>query len=255
MSEANDGGMAVEVEPSHQYFTVLLCDRWQQRGSLTKWCLTWKYVWSKGVSLDSSMLKKWHPLAFIDACWMSKETKQWVWAQWGGGWCISTVVTAMWKTSRVLDSLAQHKMKSISVSSSMQIDGLQPGNWVWSCVGSNGSSVGMLQSLCQVGLMNAHKGHMNRNRNNTTCKIVRTYWANTRLTVTVSWIAALLVMSHSVTTMNWNQNDCPYSGDMNSEPSVGKVICTVFWDRKEVIFLDLLEPGQIFNWLLHCSAD
>ena len=176
MSEANDGGMAVEVEPSHQYFTVLLCDRWQQRGSLTKWCLTWKYVWSKGVSLDSSMLKKWHPLAFIDACWMSMETKQWVWAQWGGGWCISTVVTAMWKTSRVLDSLAQHKMKSISVS-------------------------------------------------------------------------------HSVTTMNWNQNDCPYSGDMNSEPSVGKVMCTVFWDRKEVIFLDLLEPGQIFNWLLHCSAD
>ena len=29
------GGMAVEVETSHQH--LLLCDRWQQRGSLTEW--------------------------------------------------------------------------------------------------------------------------------------------------------------------------------------------------------------------------
>jgi len=30
-------------------------------------------------------------------------------------------------------------------------------------------------------------------------------------------------------------------------PSVGKVMCTVFWDRKGVILLDFLEPGQTNN--------
>jgi len=55
MSELGVGGMAVEVEPSHQYSVILLlCDRWQQRGSVTKW----KRGWSKGVSLNSSTWKK-----------------------------------------------------------------------------------------------------------------------------------------------------------------------------------------------------
>ena len=45
MPEADVGHMAVEAEPSHQYtVTVLLCDRWQQRGSQTEWHLTWKCV-------------------------------------------------------------------------------------------------------------------------------------------------------------------------------------------------------------------
>ena len=30
-------------------------------------------------------------------------------------------------------------------------------------------------------------------------------------------------------------------------PSAGKVLCTVFWDRKGVILLDFLEPGQTIN--------
>jgi len=33
------------------------------------------------------------PLTFIDACWMFMETKHWMWAQWGSGWCVSAVVT------------------------------------------------------------------------------------------------------------------------------------------------------------------
>jgi len=40
--QANVGGMAVEVEPSHQYYTLLPCDRWQQRGNLANWYLTWE---------------------------------------------------------------------------------------------------------------------------------------------------------------------------------------------------------------------
>jgi len=34
---------------------MLPCDRWQQKGSLTKWRLTWKCGWSKDMSLNSSI--------------------------------------------------------------------------------------------------------------------------------------------------------------------------------------------------------
>ena len=80
--------------PAIFHYILLLCDRWRQKGSLTQRCLTWKCVWRKGVSLNSSVWKKWHPLIFSDTCWTSMKTKQWMWAQWGGGWCISAAVTA-----------------------------------------------------------------------------------------------------------------------------------------------------------------
>ena len=72
------------------HYILLLCDRWQQRGRLTKWCLTWEGIWSQDVSLNSSMCKKMSSLAFVNACWMFMETKQWMWAQWGSGWCFSS---------------------------------------------------------------------------------------------------------------------------------------------------------------------
>jgi len=39
-------------------YILLLCDRWQQRSNMTKWCLTWECIWSKGMSLNSSMQEK-----------------------------------------------------------------------------------------------------------------------------------------------------------------------------------------------------
>ena len=66
-------------------YILLLCNRWQQRGSLTEWHLTWKCGWSKGGSLNSSMQKIVAPLKF------NVNGDQWVWAQWGCGWCVSTV--------------------------------------------------------------------------------------------------------------------------------------------------------------------
>ena len=39
-------------------------------------------------------IQKWHPLTFINACWMFTEAKQWMWAQWGRGRCASAVSTA-----------------------------------------------------------------------------------------------------------------------------------------------------------------
>ena len=81
-SEMDVGGMAVEIETSHQYPTLLPCGRWQQRGNLTEWHLTWKCVWSKGVSMNSSVEEKCHPQTFSDTCWMFMKTKQWMCAQW-----------------------------------------------------------------------------------------------------------------------------------------------------------------------------
>ena len=40
------------------HYTYFLYDRWQQWGTLTEWCLTWKCTWSKGVPLNFSMWKK-----------------------------------------------------------------------------------------------------------------------------------------------------------------------------------------------------
>ena len=75
-------------------YILLPYDRWQQKGSLRKWCLLWKCIWCKDVSLNSSMWKKWHSLIFTDSCWIFLETKQWMWAQWGSGWCVSAMVAA-----------------------------------------------------------------------------------------------------------------------------------------------------------------
>jgi len=110
--------------PSVFHYILLLCDRWHQRGSLTKWRLTWKCVWSKGLSLNSSMRKKLYPLTFIDTSWTFVETKQSVWKHWGSGWCVSAVATVTWKISHTAGCHAQllrHKMKSISISLCAQI--------------------------------------------------------------------------------------------------------------------------------------
>jgi len=80
-------------------YILLLCDRWQQRGSLTEWHLTWKCMWNKGVSLNPSMWKKMHLLSFSTTYWTFVETKQWIAALWGIGWCFSAVITATVVTS------------------------------------------------------------------------------------------------------------------------------------------------------------
>ena len=132
-SEADVGDTAGRVDPSHQYSVkiLLLCDRWQERGSLTEWHQTWKCLWSKGMQLNYSMGKKWHPLIFTDTPWMLIETKQWMWAQRSSGRCVSAVGTEMWKASHVPGDhalLSHHQTKSTSISSFALISGLQPEN-------------------------------------------------------------------------------------------------------------------------------
>ena len=46
------------------------------------------------------------PSDIVNTCWMFMETKQWMWAQWGCEWCISPVVTLIWRTIHIPDSHA-----------------------------------------------------------------------------------------------------------------------------------------------------
>ena len=39
----------------------------------------------------------------------------------------------------------------------------------------------------------------------------------------------------------------PIEERVQNAASAGKVMCTVFWDRKGVMLLDFLEPGQTIN--------
>ena len=53
----------------------------------------------------------WHLLNIM-------ETKQWLWAHWGGQWCVSAVAAATWKTSHILEGHAQlqhHERKNVLI--------------------------------------------------------------------------------------------------------------------------------------------
>jgi hypothetical protein len=47
--------------------------------------------------------------------------------------------------------------------------------------------------------------------------------------------------------MEWRHANSPSKKKFKMQPPVGKVMCTVFWDRKGVILLDFLEPEQTIN--------
>ena len=90
-SEADVNGMAVEAEPSF-IFCWHVTDGSRGAVWLTGWHLTWKYRWSKRLSLISSMLKKKLAPIDIHQCFLNTQGDQ-MWTQWGSGWCISAVVT------------------------------------------------------------------------------------------------------------------------------------------------------------------
>jgi len=47
--------------------------------------------------------------------------------------------------------------------------------------------------------------------------------------------------------MEWRHVNSPSKKKLKTLPSAGKVMCSVFRDRKGVILLDFLEPGQTMN--------
>ena len=163
------------------------------------------------------MWKKLHPVTFIDACWMFTETKQWMLAQWGSGWRVSAVATATYKTSHVPDGhahLSHHEMKSVTISSSARNGGLL-GNCVRSWISASMRWKRWWQrwNIAKFAPGGSHECS-HRNINNSVMKFARTYWINTRLKVTVSWIASSPVTRRGVTTTSRSQNGSPWSGDM-----------------------------------------
>ena len=116
-SVANGDGMVVEGDPSWWY-SIPCCFRVADgsRGAI------WQNdVWHRsvyGAKVRHWILpckKKWHPLTFIYTWWMFMESRQWMWAQWGGGWCISAVATEMCKTGYVPDSHADFHKQNMQV--------------------------------------------------------------------------------------------------------------------------------------------
>ena len=107
--------------------TLLLCGRWQQTGSLTEWCLRWECTWIKAVSLNSSVWKKWHPVTFSKHWWAFLDTSQWMWAQWGGGWCVSAVVTT------TLGHLRWYRLLRVQHEGSCLLLAKMHSWWWWLC--------------------------------------------------------------------------------------------------------------------------
>ena len=89
-------GMEVEVEPSHRFSITFCCHATDgSKGAAWQNDVWQRCRWSKGVELNSCMSKKRYPLTSAVACWTFVETKQWLWAQEGSGWCISAVLTVV----------------------------------------------------------------------------------------------------------------------------------------------------------------
>ena len=86
------------------HYVLLLCDRGQQRGRLSEWHLTWKCLWSKGVSLNFSMWKKTAPTD-IHLHLLNSYGDQTVDVSTVKWWVVhSAAATTAWLTRHVPDS-------------------------------------------------------------------------------------------------------------------------------------------------------
>ena len=99
---------------------------WWSLRSFPTWVILWHLKQRSRTEFFHA--DKWHPLMLAEHL----ETLQWMRAQWGNGWCVSAVVT-----SHILDRyvyLSHHKMRIVSISSSMWTGKLQLGNCILSWI-------------------------------------------------------------------------------------------------------------------------
>jgi len=97
MSEADVGGMVVEVEHSCQCCLSFVSV--QQMATVRQ---SDKAASNMEVQMKQKCVIEFlhaETMAPIDIHW--RWIFMWMWAQWGSGWCISAVETVMWNTSHV----------------------------------------------------------------------------------------------------------------------------------------------------------
>jgi len=75
------------------HYLLLSCDRWQQRGSLTEWHLTWKGIWSRSVT--EFLYAETMALTDINQCLLNVEEDQTVSVSTMRWWveCFSSVIS------------------------------------------------------------------------------------------------------------------------------------------------------------------
>jgi len=85
------GWELVGTFPPISCYFLLLCNRWQQRGSLTM-VSDMEVCRKQKCAISFLHVEKMAPTGSLWCLWTCVETKQWMWAQWGDGWCIPAVV-------------------------------------------------------------------------------------------------------------------------------------------------------------------
>jgi len=169
------------------HYILLLCSKWQMRDSLTEWHLMWKCVWRKGVSLNSSMPKKkgahWSSLMPAERLWRPNsgcEHSEAVW-WWQQHERHSTLRTAMYSCHTTKWRVSQPAHLRITTRKL--------------CMELN---ISFSASETMVAVLEYNKvcarrvsWISQRNRKNTVCKFVRTYWTNMNLKVKVSYITVI----------------------------------------------------------------
>jgi len=184
MSKLFVGSMAVEIEPSCQYSIMFCCGATDgSKGA----------VWQNGIwhiSADEAKVWNWlppcrrngtqHSLMLAECLWRPNsecehhEMEGGVFQQW---W----QETERQATFQMVMLSCHTTEWSVSISSSMHVTWLWPGNCVWSWIST---SVGQKQWWKHWNIAKFASGMSHRcsrgNSKNTVCKFVRTYWTYTK---------------------------------------------------------------------------
>lgn len=200
------GGMAVEVDPSHQYSTTSCCHVIDgSRGAVWQMASDMEVHMKQRCVTEFLHVEKIAPIN-IHWCLLNIYENQTV--------NMSTVrqlvaVTVTWKISHVADvdaQLSHQKWRASPSADPWESVDYNQGTvyraeyWL-QCFGNDGGNVRISQFIPDGSHQCSH-----RNRKNIVCKFVRTYWTKTRLKVAIFW--------SSNTTTRWSQNSSLWSGSM-----------------------------------------
>lgn len=225
---------------------LLLCDRWQQRGTLTEWRPNLKCVWSRGVSLDSSMQKSmiltdirqclldlWRPSCAYEHSEVVGGAFQ-QWQQRLGRWAMFQMTMYNCHTMKWRESWSAHLHNLVIIDfSALEI---------------------IVATLECHRVFTKWVKCSHRNRKSTICRSVRTYWNNRRLKVTVSWIVTSdKIQCHhyklkwvKMAVEWWHVNSTPKT-KFKVQPSAGKWCRLSFEIGKGVVLMNFLEPKQLHS--------